>query len=145
MQTEAQSEFFAKPVDGETVGVIVPRPLRGALDYRVPAGMKLARGDIVEVPLGRSGMSLGIVWGPGEGVLPRERLKDVVRKFDVPPLQENLLAFVEWVANYVVASIGEVANLILRAPDALEPEPERKAIRLGPHQPAKLTPARARP
>ena len=30
MQTEAQSEFFTQPVDGETVGVIVPRPLRGA-------------------------------------------------------------------------------------------------------------------
>jgi primosomal protein N' (replication factor Y) len=144
MQSEAQSEFFTQPVDGETVGVIVPRPLRGALDYRVPSGMTLARGDIVEVPLGRSGTSLGIVWGPGEGKLPRERLKEVARKFDVPPLQENLLGFVEWVANYVVASTGEVANLILRAPDALEPEPERKAVRVGPHQPGKLTSARAR-
>ncbi|MEQ1753433.1 MAG: primosomal protein N' [Micropepsaceae bacterium] len=144
MQPEAEPLFPELPVDGETVGVIVPRPLKGALDYRVPPGMQLARGDIVEVPLGKSGASLGIVWGPGEGKFARDRLKEVSRKFEVPPLRESLLAFVEWVANYVIASTGEVANLILRSPDALEPEPERKAIRLGPHQPEKLTSARAR-
>lgn len=144
MRIEPQPEIFAKPVDGEIVGVVVPRPLKGALDYRVPSGMKLSRGDIVEVPLGRSGTSLGIVWGAGEGIFARDRLKDVVRKFDVPPLNERLLGFVEWVANYVVASPGEVANMILRSPDALEPEPERKAVRIGAHRPQKLTSARAR-
>lgn len=144
MADEAQQIIAAKPVDGDTVAVVVPRPLKGALDYRVPSGIQLSRGDIVEVPLGRSGKSLGIVWGPAQGGFARERLKEVTRRFDVPPLNGKLLAFVEWVANYVVASTGEVVNLILRSPDALEPERERKAIRLGPHQPAKLTPARAR-
>ncbi|MFN9161718.1 MAG: DEAD/DEAH box helicase, partial [Alphaproteobacteria bacterium] len=132
------------PVDGTTVGVIVPRPLKGPLDYRVPAGMQLARGDIVEVPLGRSGASLGIVWGPAEGKLPPERLKPVARRFDADPLKENLLRFIDWVAAYVMVSPGEIANLVLRAPDALEPEPARKALRLGPHAPDRLTDARAR-
>ena len=54
MQLEPQQPDSPAPVDGETVGVIVPRPLKGPLDYRVPEGMQLARGDIVEVPLGRS-------------------------------------------------------------------------------------------
>ena len=144
MQPEPQPQIAAPPVDGVVVGVIVPRPLKGALDYRVPAEMQLSRGDIVEVPLGKNGTSLGIVWGPGEGRFARDRLKEVSKKFEVPPLRENLLVFVDWVANYVVAPIGEIANLILRAPDALEPEPERKAIRLGVHQLQKLTPARAR-
>ena len=144
MVPEAQQQIAAKPVDGDVVGVVVPRPLKGALDYRVPEGMQLARGDIVEVPLGRSGNSLGIVWGAGEGKFARDRLKEIICRFDVPPLQDNLLKFVDWVANYVVAPVGEVANLILRSPDALEPERDRKAIRLGPHHPEKLTPARAR-
>jgi primosomal protein N' (replication factor Y) len=144
MQLEPQQPDSPAPVDGETVGVIVPRPLKGPLDYRVPEGMQLARGDIVEVPLGRSGMSLGIVWGKGEGSLPPEKLKTVNRRFDAPPLRENLLAFTEWVANYTLSSVGEVANMVLRAPDALEPEPERKAIRLGTHVPPRLTAARER-
>ncbi len=144
MQLEPQQPDSPAPVDGGTVGVIVPRPLKGPLDYRVPEGMHLARGDIVEVPLGRSGSSLGIVWGKAEGTLPPEKLKTVIRRFDTPPLRENLLVFTEWVANYILASVGEVANMILRAPDALEPEPDRKAIRLGAHVPQKLTQARER-
>ncbi|MFN9543286.1 MAG: primosomal protein N', partial [Alphaproteobacteria bacterium] len=82
MTADFGQPLFPAPVDGATVGVIVPRPLKGPLDYRVPAGMQLARGDIVEVPLGRSGASLGIVWGPAEGKLPPERLKPVARRFD---------------------------------------------------------------
>jgi primosomal protein N' (replication factor Y) (superfamily II helicase) len=144
MLHRANHEIALLPVEGEAVGVVVPRPLKGPLDYRVPEGMALARGDIVEVPLGRSGTSLGVVWGPGEGTFERAKLKEVVRRFDVPPLKEDLLRFLAWVANYVVAPVGDVINLVLRVPDALEPERERKAIRLGAHQLAKLTDARAR-
>ncbi len=144
MAPPAQQQIELMPVDGCIVGVVVPRPLKGALDYRVPPGMQLARGDIVEVPLGRSGMSLGVVWGPGEGKFARERLKEVVRHFDVPPLRDNLLQFAEWVANYVIAPVGDVINLVLRSPDALEPERDLKAFRLGAHRPEKLSPGRAR-
>ena len=144
MAPPAQQQIELMPVDGAIVGVVVPRPLKGALDYRVPPGMQLARGDIVEVPLGRNGTSLGVVWGPGEGAFARERLKDVARKFDTPALPESLLQLVEWVANYVIAPVGDVINLVLRSPDALEPERDLKAYRLGAHQPEKLTSARAR-
>lgn len=145
MALEAEAEIAAKPVEGDVVGVVVPRPLKGALDYRVPEGVSLARGDIVEVPLGRGGdATLGVVWGAGEGTFERSRLKEITRRFDVPPLKEELLQFVIWVANYVVAPVGDVVSLLLRAPDALEPEKDRKAIRLGSHKPEKLTEARAR-
>lgn len=141
----AAQEIATAPVEGETVGVIVPRPLKGPLDYRVPEGKTLARGQIVEVPLGRGGdTTLGVVWGKGEGTLPLGKVKEIGRIFDVPPLTEELLRFTSWVASYVVASIGDVINLVLRAPDALEPERDRKAIRLGSEKPEKLTAARAR-
>ena len=145
MALEAEAESGARPVEGDVVGVVVPRPLKGALDYRVPDGVRLARGDIVEVPLGRGGdATLGIVWGKGEGGFDRARLKQITRRFDVPPLKEELLQFATWVANYVVAPVGDVIGLLLRAPDALEPEKDRKALRLGAHKPEKLTDARTR-
>jgi len=34
------------------VGVLLPLPLSGAYDYRVPDGMDIAPGDFVAVPLG---------------------------------------------------------------------------------------------
>ena len=144
MVHEAEHQIAHAPVEGTTVGVLVPRPLKGALDYRVPDGMRLARGDIVEVPLGRSGTSLGVVWGPGEGKFELARLKTVERRFDVPPLNESLMRFVTWVANYVLSPPGAILDLVLRVPEALEPERERKAIRLGAQELPKPTAARAR-
>src|SRR5882672_4680544 len=128
-----------------SVAVVVPRPLK-ALDYRVPDGMTLKRGDIVEVPLGKSGTCLGVVWGAGEGSLDETRLKAVAHHFGVPPLKEELLKLMTWVANYVVAPVGSVIDLVLRVPDALEPEKPRFAFRRSSLEvrPYKLTDARKR-
>ncbi len=123
--------------------MVVPRPLK-ALDYRVPDGMTLKRGDIVEVPLGKSSTCLGVVWGSGEGGLDEARMKAVAHRFDVVPLKEELLRFVAWVASYVVATPGAVIDLVLRVPDALEPEKPRVAFRRSTRDVAKLTDARRR-
>src|SRR5262249_24552572 len=127
----------------QCVAVIVPRPLK-ALDYAVPPGMSLQRGDIVEVPLGKSGTCLGVVWGEGEGALDVMRLKAGAHKFDVPPLNERLLRFVAWVANYVISTPGGVIDLVLRVPEALEPEKPRVAFRRSAMPVGKLTEARKR-
>ena len=54
---------FAGPCE---VQVLLPLPLAGAYDYRVPEGMTLQTGDFVVVPLGRR-EELGVVWGAGTG------------------------------------------------------------------------------
>src|ERR1700682_2287073 len=136
----AQAQLFTAQT---SVSVVVPRSLK-ALDYRVPDGMTLKRGDIVEVPLGKSSTCLGVVWGVGEGGLNEARLKTVAHRFDVRPLKEELLRFIAWVANYVVATPGAVIDLVLRVPDALEPEKPRVAFRRSTREVAKLTDARRR-
>src|SRR5260221_186578 len=136
----AQAQLFTAQT---SVSVVVPRPLK-ALDYRVPDGMTLKRGDIVEVPLGKSSTCLGVVWGMGEGGLDEARLKTVAHRFDVRPLKEDLLRFIAWVANYVVATPGGVIDLVLRVPDALEPERPSVAFRRAGREVAKLTDARRR-
>ena len=51
------------------VAVLLPLPLAGAYDYRVPEGLDLAPGDFVSVPLGAR-ERIGVVWGPGDGEVP---------------------------------------------------------------------------
>ncbi|MBT6962277.1 MAG: primosomal protein N', partial [Rhodospirillaceae bacterium] len=51
---------------GDRVAVLLPLPVEGAYDYRVPEDVSLAVGDLVEVPLGRR-FDIGVVWGPGDG------------------------------------------------------------------------------
>ena len=48
-------------------GVLLPRPLAGAYDYKLPVGVNAPRGTLVTAPLGNTQM-LGVVWGPAAHV-----------------------------------------------------------------------------
>ncbi|MBK5953605.1 hypothetical protein CCR92_06275, partial [Rhodospirillum rubrum] len=57
-------ELFPEDAHAEpVVAVLLPLPLAGAYDYKVPAGMaRPAVGTLVRVPLGRR-EEIGVVWG----------------------------------------------------------------------------------
>jgi primosomal protein N' (replication factor Y) len=127
----------------KTVDVILPVALDRAYTYRVPAGMTLAAGDVVAVPLGPNEYA-GVVWGESE---PRpglhNKLKDVDAKLDVPPLREELRRFVDWVADYTLGAKGSVLGMALRM-GAQGPARERVGIRIAGPAPQRMTAARAR-
>ena len=87
------------------VDVLVPVALDRAYSYRVPEALELAPGDIVSVPLGAR-EATAVVWAENPKPNPRldNRLKDVEEKLELPPLRTELRSFVDWVANYTVAS-----------------------------------------
>ena len=126
------------------VDVVVPVALDRAYSYRVPAGMTLAPGDVVAVPLGPNEY-VGVVWGEGD---PRpglhNKLKDVDAKLDVPPLREELRQFIDWVADYTLGARGTVLNMALRMGQNLGPARERVGVRLAGPKPRRMTAARAR-
>jgi primosomal protein N' (replication factor Y) len=47
---------------GDLVAVLLPLPLAGAYDYRVPDGVTVAVGGFVHVPLGRR-QEIGVICG----------------------------------------------------------------------------------
>ena len=97
---------------GSRASVLLPLPLAGAYDYRVPDGMALEPGAYVEVPLGPRRL-VGVVWGGGGGDLAEGRLKAVVRRFDTPPMPDVVRRFVDWVAAYTLAPVGAVLRMVL--------------------------------
>ncbi len=105
---------------GRRVAVLLPLPLNGPYDYRVPEGMDLAPGDYVEVPLGPRRL-VGVVWGGGSGAFDFARLKPVARRFEVAPMSEVSRRFVDWVAAYTLSLPGLVLKMALSVPAALEP------------------------
>ncbi len=128
------------------VDVLVPVALDQTYSYRVPEGLDLAPGDVVAVPLGARGETMGVVWADNAEPNPRfhNRMKDVIGKHDVPPLKAELRQFVDWVAGYTLASRGMVLRMALRMGDDLGPGRERVGVRLAGPAPARMTPARAR-
>ena len=131
-------------MSSRVVDVLVPVALDQAYSYRVPDGAELAPGDIVAVPMGARDC-LGVVWADNLAPNPRlhNRLKDVDSKLDYSPLKPELRQFVDWVAQYTLASRGMVLRMALRMGD-LGPARQRVGVRLAGPQPVRMTPARAR-
>jgi primosomal protein N' (replication factor Y) len=127
------------------VDVLVPVALDRAYSYRVPEALALAPGDIVSVPLGAR-EATAVVWAENAKPNPRldNRLKDVEEKLDLPPLKDELRDFVDWVANYTVASRGMVLRMCLRMGEHLGAERERVGVRMAGAAPARMTAARGR-
>src|SRR6516164_4234567 len=127
------------------VDVLVPVALDRAYSYRVPEALTLAPGDIVSVQLGARDAT-AVVWADNPKPNPRldNRLKDVEEKLDVPPLKGELRSFVEWVANYTLASRGMVLRMCLRMGEQLGAERERVGVRLAGAAPKRKTAARER-
>ncbi len=126
------------------VDVLLPLALDQAYSYRVPPGVELAPGDLVNVPLGPREYT-GVVWGEGTARAGLDnRLKDIDDKLDISPLRPELRKFVDWVADYTLAARGMVLRMALRMGDDLGPGRERVGVRLAGAPPQRMTPARAR-
>src|ERR1700728_4653497 len=127
------------------VDVLVPVALDRTYSYRAPETLELAPGDIVSVPLGARDAT-AVVWAenPTPDVRLDNRLKDVEEKLELPPLKDELRSFVDWVANYTVASRGMVLRMCLRMGEHLGAERERVGVRMAGSALPRMTSARAR-
>lgn len=151
--TEATASSTAK-TEGARARVMLPLPLAGAYDYRVPEALagRVAPGDFVHVPLGRRS-EFGVVWdGEAAAELPEAKLKDIIDRLDAPPLPEVSRRFIDWVAAYTLAAPGAVLRMAMSVSDALSPEAARFVCRRSASAPDPaaepapkgLTPARRR-
>jgi primosomal protein N' (replication factor Y) len=125
------------------VPVLVPTPAERGYSYALPDGVDAPPGSIVRVPLGPRQVA-GIVWdNPTDDIDPK-KLRLVEQVFDCPPIDEPMRRFVDWVASYTLTPPGLVARMLLRAPEAFDPEPWTEGIQRTGQEPDRLTDARRR-
>ncbi|HEY4077139.1 MAG TPA: primosomal protein N' [Rhizomicrobium sp.] len=132
-------EIPAKPV----VGVLLPLPLAGAYDYKLPPGVIAPRGAVVTAPLGNREM-LGVVWAKAEGAVGDNRLKVAEPLEGAPALPAKLCDFIDWVADYTLNPPGAILAMALRSRGAFEPETRRIAYVRGSVTPPRMSEARKR-
>lgn len=123
--------------------VLVPMPADRPYSYAVPEGETVVPGAIVRVPLGPREVA-GIVWDGEAEALDARRLRPIAQVFDCPPIDEPTRRFVDWVAAYTLSPPGMVARMLLRAPEAFDPEPPVEGIVMTDLVPDRMTPARRR-
>ncbi len=131
------------------VKVLLPLPLAGAYDYRLPEDLDARPGSFVRVPLANREM-VGVVWDAPEAAgdseqVPDAKLRDVEGVLPVPPLPAENRRLVDWIAGYTLAPPGAVLRMAMSVPSALEPPRTRTAYVLADDPPEiRTTPARAR-
>jgi primosomal protein N' (replication factor Y) len=129
---------------GSPVAVLSPEMPGRALDYLAPEG-GCAAGDFVLVPLARRDRVPGVVWGPGSGAFPPERLRPISARLALPPMAPDLMAFLDRAAGYTLSPPGAMLRLATRVPGLGDAAPERRLlIAAVAHLPDGLSPARAR-
>jgi len=128
--------------EGARLGVLTTQPVGGVLDYLAPPG-GVAPGAFVEVPLGPRRVA-GVVWGPGESDLEVGRLRAVARVLDIPPMRDEMRAFLQRMADYTLTPLPAVLRLATRVEGLGAGPATMRVLRPGPGRPERMTDARAR-
>ena len=123
--------------------VLVPMPADRPYSYAVPEGETAVAGAIVRVPLGPREVA-GVVWDGAAETVDARKLRPISQIFDCPPIDEPTRRFIDWVAAYTLSPPGMVARMLLRAPEAFDPEPPIEGIVMTDQAPDRVTPARRR-
>ena len=92
--------------------ILLPLNFDEPLDYF--SDEELESGELVKVPF-RSGIKIGLVWGEGEAEIESSKIKKVIGKLPLPPMPKDLLKFIEFVADYNMAPLGNVLKMVLSA------------------------------
>ena len=127
----------------KTVPVLVPMPAERPYSYAVPDGMEVRSGSIVRVPLGPREVA-GIVTDGTTDSVDARKLRPISELFDCPPVDDEMMRFMRWAADYTLSPPGMVARMVLRVPAAFDPEPPVPGLRFAGREPDRVTPARAR-
>ena len=127
----------------ECAGILLPLPLTGPYDYKLPRGINAVRGMLVAAPIGNR-ESLGVVWGSPEGNVGDNRLKIAEPLEGLPRLPPALCDFIDWVAAYTLNPPGAILAMALRSATAFAPETRRIAYVKGDIIPERLSDGRKR-
>ncbi|WP_298957888.1 primosomal protein N' [uncultured Methylobacterium sp.] len=123
--------------------VLIPLALDTAYSYAVPAGLDLAEGDVVQIPLGPR-ETVGVVWGLRDGAAGGNLRKVTARIADegmAPPLRR----LVDWIARYTLAPKGSALAMALRLPEeGPRTETAKVGVRATGAAPSRITAARSK-
>ena len=129
----ARDDTAVEPTGADTgpavVDVVAPVAVDTAYSYRVPAGLSLKAGDLVDIPLGTR-ETLGVVWSVRR-TAAGANLKAVLGKRDAPALRPALMKFVDWVARWTLSPRGMALRMAIRAAEEIGPDPIRLGYRAG--------------
>ena len=104
------------------VPILLPNIFNHPFTYESDLNLKV--GDYVIVPFGKSKIT-GVVWDEFEKKNSRNfKLKNVLKKLDVPSLKKTTIKFLNWFSEYNIIPKGMALKLVLLSSKAIEKFPK---------------------
>ena len=105
------------------VPILLPNIFNHPFTY--DTNIKLKLGDYVEVPFGKS-KATGVVWDEFEKNINKNFItKQVIKKFNIPSLNKNLIKFLNWSSEYNMIPKGMALKLLLLSSKVIEELPKK--------------------
>ena len=105
------------------VPILLPNIFNHPFTY--DTNIKLKLGDYVEVPFGKS-KATGVVWDEFEKNINKKFItKQVIKKFNIPSLNKNLIKFLNWFSEYNMIPKGMALKLLLLSSKVIEELPKK--------------------
>ncbi len=105
------------------VPILLPNIFNHPFTYET--NIKLKLGDYVEVPFGKS-KATGVVWDEFEKNIKKNfTTKQVIKKFNIPSLNKNIINFLNWFSEYNMIPKGMGLKLLLLSSKVIEELPNK--------------------
>jgi len=105
------------------VPILLPNIFNHPFTYET--NIKLKLGDYVEVPFGKS-KATGVVWDEFEKNIKKNFVtKQVIKKFNIPSLNKNIINFLNWFSEYNMIPKGMALKLLLLSSKVIEELPKK--------------------
>ncbi len=93
------------------VPILLPNIFNHPFTYESDINLKV--GDYVVVPFGKSKIT-GVVWDEFEKNINKNFVtKQVIKKFNIPSLNKNIIKFLNWFSEYNMIPKGMALKLLL--------------------------------
>ena len=106
------------------IPVLLPKIFNYPLTYSSNLSKNLQKGDIVEVPFGKS-KEIGVVWNGLQNTEKKIRLRSVGKKIEKINIDKKLIKFIDWFSVYNIVPKGMVLKMFLGDKSLLKKSPHK--------------------
>ena len=101
------------------VPILLPNIFDHPFTYEKKISNSLKVGDFVRVPFGSTEQT-GVVWNFEEESKKKIKLKQIIKKLDLPGMNTSMIKFIAWFARYNMVPLGMSLKMSLLSKDIVE-------------------------
>lgn len=101
--------------------MLLPHLKLDVLTYILPKDIQVEIGDFVIIPF-RNQEIIGVLWRKDSSYNEINKIKSIIAKIDLPPIDNIILNFINWVAIYNITGKGSILKMLMPIKSVFKPD-----------------------